>query len=85
MKSKKKISLDSPHTYFKKQLWDAIYEIWNDQWTQDKTCFHTERTRIMQNKIWEGTHLWKLDKIYELSNIRGINNALKNDSSKEED
>ena len=34
---------------------------------QDCPCFRTDRLRIMRNKHWVGTHLWKLDKIYELS------------------
>ena len=34
--------LDPPHSYFQKQLWNAIYELWNERWSKDKTCGMTK-------------------------------------------
>ena len=39
----------------------------------------------MRNKHWAGTHLWKLDIIYEFFIIKSINNALRNESSDEDE
>ena len=39
-----------------------------DHLIQDCPCFITDRFRIMRNKHWAGTHLWKLDEIYKFSN-----------------
>lgn len=152
-----RFDINPPHSYFKKKLWEQVYAIWTDRWTEDKTCrmtkfffpychkgkakeilklsrkqsrrlieivtgqndlhyinnkvmntdtlcrfceeeeetfdhlvtecpcFYTQRTEIWGQKVWIGTHDWKIRDMLKFSYTEGINKALNRGNSDTED
>ena len=35
-------SVDPPHSYFKKSLWEAIYKLWTNRWQDNNSCRMTK-------------------------------------------